>query len=268
MLGILRFLSRRAKDAASVEPAFSRVFDARYGYLVKRNLPLSKAVVAPVAPEVSPPASAQPPRASKPDGIVFVQTKAIIPPVLGGRYCVRGAPRSPPRRAGKSDDRRRRSRARSRQQASGDRARVVDKKTRDERLSAWGAGVDGKGSLRDLRKNCYSGTGADAPRRKSRSRRDLGNPRHLPRRAPGREGKEVYHWARDRPNRQLLEGKMRRRVFPAGFKNSSGTAHQPSSLRWYLRLPSSSINRRAFSIGFRRLWIGTAPPDPRGGGAR
>ena len=59
-----------------METPFSRVCDARQGYLTKYNLPLSKAVVAPVAAKVSPPASAHLPRASRPDGMTPVQTKS------------------------------------------------------------------------------------------------------------------------------------------------------------------------------------------------
>ena len=111
------------------------------------------------------------------------------------------------RRGAKSDDHRRRSR----EKVSGDTVRGADGKTRDERPSAWGAGVDSMGSFRDLRKNCCLGTGAHVPRHEGRSRQNLGNPRHLPRRAPGREGKDVCHWARNCPNRHLVETGMRRR---------------------------------------------------------
>ena len=41
-LGIMRALSRLVKDAARVETPFFRAFDARYSYLMKYNLPLSK----------------------------------------------------------------------------------------------------------------------------------------------------------------------------------------------------------------------------------
>ena len=78
--GILCPLSLRVKDAARAETPFLRVFNARYGYLMKYSLPASKAVAAPVAPKVSPLASAQTPRASKPDGMVSAQTKAASPP--------------------------------------------------------------------------------------------------------------------------------------------------------------------------------------------
>ena len=57
-LGIMRALSRMVKDAARVESPVWRIFDARYDYLMKYNVPLSKAVVAPVAPKVASPVSA------------------------------------------------------------------------------------------------------------------------------------------------------------------------------------------------------------------
>ena len=133
-LGILRSLSRIVKDGAHVEAPVSWVFDACSGCLPGCNLPLSKAFVAPVAPEVFPPLSVQPPRASRPDGMVSGQTKAVSPPVSEGRFRSRGAPRLPrtrfsetPRHVAKSDDRLRRSRSRSREQASGDPTRIADK---------------------------------------------------------------------------------------------------------------------------------------------
>ena len=103
--------------------------------------------------------------------------------------------------------------------------------TLDERRSAWGAVVAGKG--------CYLGTGSHVPRRKDRSRQGLSNPPHsllpasgckfrascagfigfvtascvvrrlhtLLRRASFRQ----VHWVRNCPGRHLLERKMRRR---------------------------------------------------------
>ena len=61
-LGITRTLSRTVKDAARLETPFSRAFNARYGYLMMYDLPLSKAVVAPVAPKASPSPTAVEPR--------------------------------------------------------------------------------------------------------------------------------------------------------------------------------------------------------------
>ena len=54
-LGIMRTVSRMVKDAARAETPFLRICDASHDYRVKYNLPLSKAVIAPVAPpEVAP----------------------------------------------------------------------------------------------------------------------------------------------------------------------------------------------------------------------
>ena len=88
----------------------------------------------------------------------------------------------------------------------------MGKGARDERPSAWGAGLDGKGPLRELRKNCYLTTGARVQRHRGRPCQDLGNPILLLRRAPVCEGEEVRLWARDCPCRQLLDDKMRRRL--------------------------------------------------------
>ena len=41
-LGVLRTLFRMVKDASRVEMPFFRVFDARYGYLMKYNMPAPK----------------------------------------------------------------------------------------------------------------------------------------------------------------------------------------------------------------------------------
>ena len=60
-LGIMPPSSRTVEDAARLETPFLWVFDARYGYLTTYDLPLSKAVVAPVDPKASPP-----PRAVQP----------------------------------------------------------------------------------------------------------------------------------------------------------------------------------------------------------
>ena len=111
-------------------------------------------------------------------------------------------------------DRRRRSLSRSRQQASGDPARVVDENTRSclSQASASGALVWTAKVRCATCKNCFLGAGVRVLRHRGRLRQDSGNPRHLLLRALGCEGKEVYHGARDCPNREPLERKMRRRV--------------------------------------------------------
>ena len=90
----MRSFSRMVKDAARVEPPFLGVFDVRYDYLMKYNLPLPGAVVARVDPNVTPLVIAKPPRASKPGGMVSVQTMVASPAKTEGKYRQRGAPRS------------------------------------------------------------------------------------------------------------------------------------------------------------------------------
>ena len=69
----------------------------------------------------------------------------------------------------------RRSRSRHRPAATINADTLVDKRVRDERMSAWLAGGDSKGPLRDKCKNCYIGLGAHVPRHVGRSRQELGN---------------------------------------------------------------------------------------------
>ena len=56
----------------------------------------------------------------------------------------------------------------------------------------------------------FLGLGARASQHVGRTCQDLGNKCCLPRRAPGREGPNVCHWARDCPNRAALEARLRR----------------------------------------------------------
>ena len=155
--GIVCTLSRTVKDAARAETQFMRVCDSRFGYLAKYILPLSKAAVAPVGPKVAPRVTAQPQWALKPDNVVPVRSEAASPSGYEGDYRSLDAARSPRARfSGTSrqsftfDDYRCRSRSLSCATDSGQPARVVDRKTRSERLLARGAGMDGKGSSRDL----------------------------------------------------------------------------------------------------------------------
>ena len=91
ILGIVRTLPRTVRDTARAEAPLFRVFDARYGYLMKHNLPLSKAVVATVAPKASPRVAAQPPRASKSDDVPPGQPGASSPCKYESKYRPRGA---------------------------------------------------------------------------------------------------------------------------------------------------------------------------------
>ena len=80
----------------------------------------------------------------------------------------------------------------------------------EERMGAWLAGEDSKGSLRGKCKNCYIGLGALAPKFEGRSRQDLGNQCYLMLRARDCDRKRACHWARDCPNRAQLNDRSRR----------------------------------------------------------
>ena len=267
-LSIVRTLSRMVEDTPRAATPLLRVSDACNGHLMKYNLSLSRAVAAPVVPKPSPLVVAQPQRASKTDVMVPVQPKAVSPPGSGGTYRSRGAPRSPLARLSETsrqsnyDDRRRRSRSCSRAEDSGRIARVVGKKTRDGRSLAWGAGMDDRGPLRDLCEICYLRTGAHAPRHKGRSCEDLGNPCYLPRRAPGWT-EEICHWARNRPNRQQLEGRMRRRFRCTGKNDRYDASAAQFAL---VLLPSFHVDpeARSLRLDFGWLWFGKAPPPGAG----
>ena len=60
-LAVFRTLSRMVKDAARTETPFLRVFDARYGYLLKYNMPAPKALPASVGPATVTPKHVDPP---------------------------------------------------------------------------------------------------------------------------------------------------------------------------------------------------------------
>ena len=87
---------------------------------------------------------------------------------------------------------------------------MVDKSVYGERMGFWLAGEDSKGSLRDTCKNCYIGLGTHVPKHEGRSRQDLGNQRHLPRRSRDCERERACHWARDGPYRVQLNERPRR----------------------------------------------------------
>ena len=87
---------------------------------------------------------------------------------------------------------------------------MVDKSVFEERMAAWLAGEDSKGSLRDKCKSCYIGLGAHAPKREGRSRQGLGNQCYSPRLARDCQRERARHWARDCPNRVQLNERPRR----------------------------------------------------------
>ena len=153
MLALLRPLSRMVKDAARVETPAIRVFDARYGYLLKYNIPVSRGSQN---PSPAPPAKQNPPPLPVPSKGGHVPK----PP--------RNAPGRSPRRGPDHGSTRRNTRRRRSRIPPVRRPNLTstapDKAVYEERPNAWQAGADSKGSLRDMRKNCYMGHGTHAPR--------------------------------------------------------------------------------------------------------
>ena len=140
-LAVLRTLSLLVKDAARVETPFLRVFDPRYGYLLKYNMPASKGKQdAAIAPQ--PATQRDAPRAPPSKGSSEVKP--------AGRTGARSRPRSPRTfRKKRGGQKSRRSRSPRRRPPTSAAASLVDKSVRDERFAAWLAGEDSKGSLRD-----------------------------------------------------------------------------------------------------------------------
>ena len=172
-LAVPRTLSRMAKDAARAETPFLRVFDARYGYLSKYNAP---------APKGSQDASIVPLPVKKREVAAAPRRKGSVEPKSKHRTSGRSRPRSPRPARKKRDARNRHSRS-PRRRPHGSSAGLAGKGVYEERMSAWLAGEDAKGSLRDKCTNCYVGLGAHAPPHEGRSRQDLGNQCYLMRRA-------------------------------------------------------------------------------------
>ena len=144
----------QAKDAARVVSPFLRVFGACYEFLPKCNMPASKAKASPSNAPEAPGRSAEilaiNPSSPRSKGLSSKQPESNADPRLsethrprrnrsprGGRR-IRGSRRAP-----------RRSRSRQRPAASSSADTLVDRRVRDERLSAWLAGEDLKGALRD-----------------------------------------------------------------------------------------------------------------------
>ena len=102
MLGALHTLSRMAKDAGRAETPFLRVSDARYGYWLKYNMPVSKGQVssanAPKSPQPKEPQSAAPPKPHS-DGPIAKQSEPNReqgPPITEPRAIVAPAARVEP----------------------------------------------------------------------------------------------------------------------------------------------------------------------------
>ena len=129
-----------------------------------------------------------------------------------GRAGDRSRPRCPRTTRKERGGKRRRPRS-PRRRPPASSAGMVDKSVYEERMGAWLAGEDSRGSLRDKCKNCYIGLRTLAPKREGRSRQDLGSQRYLPCRARDCERKRARHWARDCPNRPQLNERSRRPAF-------------------------------------------------------
>ena len=128
-LAVFRTLSRMVKDAARMETPFLRVFDACYGYLLKYNTPVSKALPSPVGPV---PAVSKPEVPSDHWGRTNPERKAAPRPVERVR-----SPRvSQQKRHAKS----RRSRSPRRRGPPSAAEGSEEKSLRDARLNAWVAG--------------------------------------------------------------------------------------------------------------------------------
>ena len=137
-LAILRTLSRMVKDAARVETPFLRVCDARFGFLLKYNAPASKG---------SQDASIVAHPVKRPEIAAAPAVKDSVEPKPKRRTSGRSRPRSPRPVHMKRDTRNRRSRS-PRRRPHGSSASLADKGVYEERMSAWLAGEDAKGSLR------------------------------------------------------------------------------------------------------------------------
>ena len=184
------------------ETPFLRVFDARYGYLLKCNMPVSEGPqdVA-VAPQPAP-------RRGAPSALQSKEAVEAEPAVRTGDRSRPRSPRAPRRKRGGQKHRRSR-RPRLRPQAP-PADQMADKSAYEERMGFWLAVEESRGSLRDKCKNCYIGLGTHAPKHEGRSCHDLGNQCYLPRRARGCGRKRARHWACDCPNRVQLNERSRR----------------------------------------------------------
>ena len=130
-LAVLRALPR-------VETPFLRVCDARFGFLLKYNAPASKG---------SQDASIVAHPVKRPEIAAAPAVKDSVEPKPKRRTSGRSRPRSPRPVHMKRDTRNRRSRS-PRRRPHGSSASLADKGVYEERMSAWLAGEDAKGSLR------------------------------------------------------------------------------------------------------------------------
>ena len=142
-LGVLRALSRMAKDAARVETPFLRVFAACYGYLSKNSTPVSKgelvSAIAPKSPQSEQPLPSQRPKG---DGPPTKRPEFRIENRPSDRRVARGrSPRgSRKNRGARRPSCRPRSRRRPKMSSAADT--LAGRRVRDERLAARAAGEE------------------------------------------------------------------------------------------------------------------------------
>ena len=202
-LAVFRTLSRMVEDAARMETAFLRVFDARYGFLLKYNMLASRGL----SPQVNP---SRPPAKSEASSDRGAKTSVERKPAPRPHSPRRDPPRSPRPFNKKRPNKQRRSRSPRRRGPPPNAETAKEKGIRDARHAAWAAGQDDKGPLKGKCENCYVGLGTHVPIHERQSRQDLGNPRYLPRRARSCAKKSARHWARARPRRRELNERQRR----------------------------------------------------------
>ena len=200
------------KDAALVDAPFLRAFGARYGYLLKCYLPVPKAKMStPIAPKSPQPRRQSPSDQPETEGVCWKHPESSAGPRPSETHHPQRnrSPRGSRRRRG-SRRAPRRPRSRQRPVMSSFADTFVERRVREGRMSARLAGEDSKEPLRDKCKGSYVGLGRCVPRHFGRARQDLGNKCFSPRHAPGCEGPDMRHWARNCPNRASLEARMRR----------------------------------------------------------
>ena len=130
-LAALRTLSRMVVDAARIETPFLRAFEARFGYLMKYNMP------APKGPQSSAIATQSPVKQDGPSGPpkkASAENKPAGHPAERSHERGRSARASRKVRGGQKS---RRSRSPRRPATASSADTLVEERVRDERLAAW-----------------------------------------------------------------------------------------------------------------------------------
>ena len=142
---VMRALSRMVKDAARAETPLLRACDARYGCLLKYNMPATK---GPQSTSIAPQPSV------KNDGPSAPPKKAAAEGKPANRAVDRSRPRGRSTRAPRKTRggrKTRRSRSPRRHPPVSSAETSGDRQVRDGRVAAWLAGEDSRGSLRSPR---------------------------------------------------------------------------------------------------------------------